>query len=113
MTAAIGVMPGWGEKLDELFEPLLPGSEQFKLQQRRAIETSGVWLVECAFLQQSGMFVSGHEPSPTCAPMPTAPQSMVTDRAKAVSHLRIGCGHYIERLRLMSSMFTTNMPLFS
>jgi len=35
------------------------------------------------------MFVIGHEPSPTCAPTPTALLSMVAVRAKAMSHLRI------------------------
>jgi hypothetical protein len=56
-------MPCGAEKLDEMFDPPLPGSEQLRLQQSRAIETSGVLLADCAFLQQSGRFDIGHEPS--------------------------------------------------
>jgi hypothetical protein len=70
----------------EAFDPLLPGSEQFRLQHSRAIETSGVLLADCAFLQQSGMLVIGHEPSPSCAPTPTAPPSMAATRTIAVNH---------------------------
>jgi hypothetical protein len=75
-----------GEKLEEL-DPLLPGSEQFKLQQSRAIETCELPLVDCAFLQQSGM--PAIEPSPSCAPTPSAPPSMAATRTKAVNHLPI------------------------
>jgi hypothetical protein len=57
---AAGALLCWAEKLDEQFDPpLLLGSEQFKLQHIRAIETSGVSLAECAFLQQSGMLPIG------------------------------------------------------
>ena len=49
------------EKLGELLFPLLPGSEQFRLQQTRAIAAPGP--VPSAFLQQSGSFDIGHEPS--------------------------------------------------
>jgi len=58
-----GAMPCGDEKVDEPFAPPLPGSEQLRLQQSRAIETSGVLLVDFAFLQQSGRFDIGHEPS--------------------------------------------------
>src|SRR5712671_6032330 len=75
----------WGE-LEEL-DPLLPGSEQFKLQQSRAIETPGVLLADCAFLQQSGMLAI--EPSPSCALTPIAPPIMAATRRRAVSQLRI------------------------
>jgi len=34
-------MPCCSEKLDEALDPLLLGSEQFRLQQRRAMETPG------------------------------------------------------------------------
>jgi hypothetical protein len=58
-------------KLYDTFEPLLPDSEQFRLQQSRASETSGALVAEWAFLQQSGNLVSGQEPSCRCAPVPT------------------------------------------
>jgi hypothetical protein len=86
MAALTGAMP-CGEKVEEVLDPLLPGSEQFKLQHSCAIETSGLLLADCAFLQQSGMFVI--EPSPSCAPTPTAPPSMAAMRVKAVNHFRI------------------------
>lgn len=88
MIAMSGSVPCCGETLEEVLVPL-PGSEQFKLQQSRAIETSGELPADCAFLQQSGMLVIGQEPSCSCAPTPTAPQSRLTMRAKAVNHLRI------------------------
>ena len=89
MSITFGATPGCGEKLDEAFDPLLPGSEQFRLQHSRAIETSGVLLADCAFLQQSGMLVIGQEPSPSCAPTPTAPPSMTCNKNKAVNQVRI------------------------
>jgi hypothetical protein len=87
--AIFEVVPCSGEMLEELLVPLLPGSEQFKLQQSRAMETSAAFPPKCAFLQQSGMFVIGQEPSPSCAPTPTAPPSIATTRRKAVNNLRI------------------------
>ena len=86
-------MPGWGAKLEEVLDPVLPGSEQFRLQQSRAIETSEELLAEFAFLQQSGMLVIGQEPSPSCAPTPTAAPSMAATKMKVVNHLRIGCNY--------------------
>jgi hypothetical protein len=41
--------------LEEILDPLLPGSEQLRLQHSWAIEACGVLLAVCAFLQQSGM----------------------------------------------------------
>ena len=84
-TLPLGVMPCWGE-LEEL-DPLLPGSEQFKLQQSRAIEAPGVLLADCAFLQQSGM--PAIEPSRSCAPALTAPPRSPAMRVKTVNHFRI------------------------
>jgi hypothetical protein len=81
--------------LEEL--PPLPGSEQFSLQQSRAIETTGVLFDDCAFLQQSGILAI--EPWPSYVPAPTAPLTRAAMRAKAVSHLRIVVKNYIERLR--------------
>ena len=53
--ALLGVTPCWGEEFEEVLDPLLPGSEQLRLQHSRAIEACGVLLADCAFLQQSGM----------------------------------------------------------
>jgi len=86
---AFGAVPCWGEMVEEELVPLLPGSEQFKLQHSRAIETSGLLLADCAFLQQSGILVIGQEPSCSCTPAPNAPPSMAAMRANAVSHFRI------------------------
>jgi hypothetical protein len=44
---------------------------------------------DCAFLQQSGRFDIGQEPSLSCAPTPTAPLAKATTRTKAVNDLRI------------------------
>ncbi len=66
ITALFAAMPCWAEKLDEVFDPLLPGSEQLRLQHSRAIETSGVLLAEWAFLQQSGILAIGQLPSLPC-----------------------------------------------
>jgi hypothetical protein len=59
-----GGVPCWGETVEEVLVPVLPGSEQLRLQQSRAIETSGMLLADCAFLQQSGRLDIGQEPSP-------------------------------------------------
>jgi hypothetical protein len=59
-TGALAVVLGWTEKLDEVLFPVLPGSEQFRLQQTRAIEAPGSLLR--AFLQHSGSFNIG----PSC-----------------------------------------------
>ena len=75
------------EKLEEELDPPLPGSEQFKLQQSRAIETCELPPADCAFLQQSGM--PAIELSPSCALTPTTPPSMDATRRKAVNHLRM------------------------
>jgi len=62
--AYIGVELCCEEKFAEELDPLLLGSEQFKLQQSRAMETAGALLLERAFLQQAGTLLSGQEPSP-------------------------------------------------
>jgi hypothetical protein len=46
------------DKFEAVLDPPLPGSEQFNLQQRRAIETSGTPAADLAFLQQRGMFAA-------------------------------------------------------
>jgi len=73
--------------LEDAFDPVLPGSEQFKLQHSRAIDTAGALLADCAFLQQSGMLAI--EPSPSCARTPVAPPTMAVTRMNDVSHFRI------------------------
>jgi hypothetical protein len=81
-------VPVEGEKLEAEFDPVLPGSEQFSLQQRRAIETAGVLSADCAFSQQSG-FAIGHSPAPECAPTPTAASSMARTRTELDNGLHI------------------------
>ena len=49
----------------------LPGSEQLSLQQRRAIETSGISRINLAVLQQIGILAVAQDPS--CALTPIAP----------------------------------------
>jgi len=46
MVAQCGTILDGEEKLEELLEPLLPGSEQLRLQHSRAIETSAVPLAD-------------------------------------------------------------------
>jgi hypothetical protein len=87
--AVLRTVPCGGEKFIEVLDPLLPGSEQFKLQQSRAIDTSGVLRAECAFLQQSRIFVIGQEPSCSCAPTPMTPLSKAATRVKIVNNLGI------------------------
>lgn len=89
---------------------MLPGSEQLRLQHKRAIETSGVLLIECAFLQQSGSFVIGHEPSCSCAPIPIALPVRAAISAKAVNHLRIVAENYRDGLFCLSRMGNQTEP---
>jgi hypothetical protein len=88
---------GCGETLEETFEPLLPVSEQFKLQKRRAMATSGVPFADFAFLQQSGRFDIGQELSPACIPAPVAPPNIGTTKITDVSHCLIIESNYIYR----------------
>jgi hypothetical protein len=46
MTAQAGTSIDCAEKLDDVLEPVLPGSEQIRLQHSRAIETSDVRLAD-------------------------------------------------------------------
>jgi hypothetical protein len=86
-TAVFAIVLRCVEKLDELLFPVLPGSEQFRLQQTRAIEASGPLLR--AFLQQSGTLDIGHVPSCWCAPTPLTTVSISTLNTAAVSRFRI------------------------
>jgi hypothetical protein len=113
MIAVSGSVPCRGETLEEELVPPLPGSEQFKLQHSRAIETSGEVLADCAFLQQSGRFDIGQEPSCSCAPTPTAPPSMAATRVKAVSNFRIDVVDYIHQFPYVSSTSHYHLPGFS
>jgi hypothetical protein len=87
--------------LKETLEPVLPLSEQFKLQQRRAIATSGEPPGAFAFLQQSGKFDIGL--SPACTPAPVAPLKIATTRIADVSHCLILEADYIDWSLLVSS----------
>jgi hypothetical protein len=94
IIAGLGVVP-WGEIPEELFVPPLPGSEQFRLQHSRAMETSGALLVECAFLQQSGMFAIGQLPSCLSACTPTAALAVTASiRRNVVGHFIIENSQY-------------------
>jgi len=73
------------KEADELLFAVLPGSEQFRLQQTRAIEAPG-WLLR-AFLQHSGSFSIG--PSCWCAPTPTAAVNMTIVSNADVIRFRI------------------------
>src|SRR5260370_21486973 len=103
IIAVFSAVPCWGETVEEELVPPLPSSEQFRLQHSRAIETSGALLADCAFLQQSGRFDIGQEPSPRCAPTPTAPPSIAATRVKAVNHFRIAVLNYKYSLLALSS----------
>ena len=76
------------EKLEAL-DPPPRGSEQFRLQQSLAIETSAVLLADCAFLQQSGMLAIGQDPSSACALTPIAALARATISMELVNHFRI------------------------
>ena len=96
INAAAGAIPCWTEKLDELLEPPLPGSEQLRLQHTRAIETSGVFWAEWAFLQQSGMLAIGQLPSCASACTPTVLAARANIRIRVVGHLIMNEYHYSE-----------------
>jgi hypothetical protein len=80
------------DKLEVLFDPPLPGSEQFNLQQRRAIETSGALATDRALLQQRGIFPCTHD-SPAALAL-TAPPSRTMMAAKLKTRFSIP-GEYI------------------
>ena len=71
------VVPWLRDKFEVVFAPPLPGSEQFSLQQRRAIEVSGAIAVDLAFLQQRGIFLSTGDASAALAPI-AVPSRMTT-----------------------------------
>jgi len=78
----------WRDKLDA-FDPPLRGSEQFRLQQSRAIEASAVLLADCAFLQQSGILPIGQEPWSACALTPIAALVRAMISMELVNHFRM------------------------
>ena len=82
MIAEAEVDPRFLKKFEAPLDPLLPGSEQFSLQQRRAIETSGALPVDLAFLQQRGIFPSTQLPSALAVTAPPN-RAMMTARLKA------------------------------
>jgi len=79
----------WKETPDELFDVVVPDSEQFNLQQSLAIETAAVACRERAFLQHAGRFGIGHDALLSCAPIPTAEFISTEIRTQAVNHFRI------------------------
>lgn len=75
-------VPWLRDKLEAVPDPL-PGSEQFNLQQSRAIETSGASATDRAFLQQRGIFPSTDDPSSALAPAAPPTRAMRITRLKA------------------------------
>ena len=92
IIAVAEVAPWFLDKLEALFDPPLPGSEQFNLQQRRAIETWGALVADRAFLQQRGIFPCTKASS--AALEPTAPPSRTMMAAKLKARFSIP-GEYI------------------
>ena len=95
MSAAIGAVPEFLDKFEAPFDPLLPGSEQLSLQQRRAIETSGAAPVDFAFLQQAGMFPAAQDPS--AALTSTVPPMRIIMMMRHTPRFRIARKLYLER----------------
>lgn len=87
MIAETEIGPWLLDKFEAFVDPPLPGSEQFSLQQRRAIETWGAVPVDLAVLQQRGIFAFAQVPS--AALIPTAPlaRAMVIIKLKARSRI--------------------------
>jgi hypothetical protein len=89
------------DRLEEVLLPLLPGTEQFRLQHKRAIETAGDCSADWARLQQSGILLIGQELSCRCPPVPVTPITMVPMSKKDASHLII-FNDYIDRTTSVS-----------
>jgi hypothetical protein len=103
VTALLRSTSGGEGKLDEVFELVLPGSEQFRLQQSRAIDAEEVFSADCAFLQQSGTFAIGQEPSRERTPTPITPLTREVMIRKAASRLLMTVKHYRKSRFHMSS----------
>ena len=82
MIAVAKVVAWFIDRLEAVVDPLLPGSEQFNLQQRRAIETAGAFATDRAFLQQGGIFPAP-VPSPALAPAVPPNRMMMATKLKA------------------------------
>lgn len=78
-----------------LLDPPVLGSEQFSLQQSRAIETSGALPVDFAFLQQAGIFPSAQDPSAALAP--TVPPARMITIKRHMTRFRIARKLYLAR----------------
>jgi|GEM_PF-6466186 len=76
MAVAV-VVPWFLDKFEAGFDPPLPGSEQFNLQQRRAIETSGALEVALARLQQRGMLPCAGDASTALAPIAAPSRTII------------------------------------
>ena len=81
--AVAGVVPGLVDKFEVLLDPPLPGSEQFSLQQRRAMETWGAVSVDRAFLQHRGIFAFAQDPSAALTPVAPPSRAMTIMRLNA------------------------------
>jgi hypothetical protein len=85
MIAVTEVVPWLFDMFEALLGPLVPDSEQLSLQQRRAIETSGILSFDLAVLQQSGIFAFAQDS--IGALTPTAPLA----RAMMIMKLNARC----------------------
>lgn len=83
MIAETEIGPSFLDRLEALVTPPLPGSEQFSLQQRRAIETSRALPVDLAVLQQRGIFAFAEDPSAALTPTAPAAKAMMITKLKA------------------------------
>jgi len=93
MIADTEIGPWFLDRFEALVDPPLPGSEQFSLQQRRVIETSGAVPVDFAVLQQRGIFAFAQDPS--AALTPNAPLTKAMMIVKLKTRVRIPSGLYL------------------
>jgi len=83
MIAETEIVPSFRDRLEAFVDPLLPGSEQFNLQQRRAIETPGALPVDLAVLQHRGIFAFAQDPSAALRPIALLARAMVMIKLNA------------------------------
>jgi hypothetical protein len=99
MIADVGIVPSFLDTFEALVDPPLPGSEQFSLQQRRAIETSGAVPLDRAVLQQRGIFAFAEDPS--AALIPNTPLMKTRTTMKLRTRFRMP-PNYIQPLKQVS-----------
>jgi hypothetical protein len=93
MIAEIEMEPWFLNRFEALVDPPLPGSEQFSLQQRRAIETWGAVSVDLAVLQQRGIFAFAQNPSAVLTPTAPLAKAMITEKLRI--RVRISAELYV------------------